>query len=147
MLAASYFLPFNGDWEVETRGGGTCAVRYKGSEDEEEIVIPRTIKKGWRLYEVTALSSYAFSGCEKLTDIEIPDSVTDIYDGAFCGCSSLTEIELPDGLTEIENWAFAHCTGLRSIKIPESVTEITTYTFEGCSNLTVILPEDLSYSY
>ncbi|MDE5547493.1 MAG: leucine-rich repeat domain-containing protein, partial [Clostridia bacterium] len=48
-----------------------------GAELTGELVIP----KG-----VTQISSYAFSGCNKIVSVEIPDSVTDVGYGAFYNC-------------------------------------------------------------
>ena len=44
------------------------------------------------LTTATKISNYAFSGCDSLTSVVIPDSVTSIGDCAFCYCNSLTNI-------------------------------------------------------
>jgi len=63
--------------------------------------------------------------CTGLTEINIPDSLTEIGDipgsvkkigwGAFEGCTGLTEITIPDSVTEIGDRAFSGCTGLTKI--------------------------------
>ena len=45
---------------------------------------------------VTAIVDGAFSNCDDLTNITIPDSLTSIGDGAFSRCDSLTNITIPD---------------------------------------------------
>ncbi len=82
--------------------------------------------------------TYAFSGCNKLTSITIPDGVTSIGDFAFYGCSSLISINIPDGVTNIGQYAFFGCNILTTIIIPDSVTNIGQYAFSGCNILTTI---------
>ena len=47
-----------------------------------------------------------------MTEITIPDSVTEIGGGAFERCSSLTEITIPDSVTKIGDSAFSGCSSL-----------------------------------
>ena len=61
---------------------------------------------------VTPIGVRAFSGCESLTNINIPNSVTTIENGAFCGCESLTNINIPNSVTMIEDWAFCGWHGI-----------------------------------
>ncbi len=92
-----------------------------------------SVKEGTKIIAPTA-----FSGCGRLTSIDIPDSVTNIGDHAFKKCKGLTSIDIPDSVTSIGDDAFQHCTGLTSVDIPDSVTSIGDYAFSGCTGLTSI---------
>ncbi len=51
----------------------------------------------------------------KLTEIIIPNSVTEIDSGAFYGCSGLTHVTIPNSVTTIGWYAFYGCSGLENI--------------------------------
>ncbi|MBR5168254.1 MAG: leucine-rich repeat domain-containing protein, partial [Salinivirgaceae bacterium] len=87
---------------------------------------------------ITNIKQYAFSGCSGLTSITIPISVTSIGDCAFYGCSSLTTATIPNTVTSIGKSAFNGCNSLTSIVIPNTVTSISHYAFYGCSSLTSV---------
>lgn len=67
-------------------------------------------------------------GCGKTT---VPKDVTKIGDYAFSGCENLVEIKLPDSVTSIGHWCFSE-SSLKSIVIPDTVTEIGSAAFWGC---------------
>jgi hypothetical protein len=80
---------------------------------------------------------------------KMPSTVTAISDYAFSGCNLLTSVLFPDGLTTIVWYAFNNCTTLKSLKIPASVTNIHSNAFFNCSGLRSIsaqsmVPIDLS---
>ncbi len=85
-----------------------------------------------------SIGGSAFSGCNSLTSVIIPDSVTSIGEYAFLGCKSLTSVTIPDSVTSIGDCAFKSCTSLTSITIPDSVTSIGGSAFYNCTNLTEI---------
>ena len=55
---------------------------------------------------------------ELVTDLIIPNTITEIKSYAFYGCGSLTSITIPDSVTSIGNGAFSGCSSLSSITIP-----------------------------
>ncbi len=82
-----------------------------------------------------------FQGCDSLTSVNIPSSVTSIEWMAFSGCDSLTSITIPSSVMSIEKEAFSLCSSLTSITIPSSVTSIGSEAFYGCSSLTSVVFE------
>jgi hypothetical protein len=94
---------------------------------------------------VRSIGESAFSWCSSLTNITIPNSVTSIGAGAFSDCSSLTNITIPNSVTSIGESAFSSCSSLTSITIPNNVTSIEYRTFISCSSLTsVIIPNSVT---
>ena len=92
------------------------------------------------IYEgTTEIENGAFSDCDDLISISIPDSVTLIDNCAFSGCTNLVDVKLPNSLKEIGREAFEGCSKLSSLFIPDSVTSIAYNSFKGCTGLTSIV--------
>ena len=87
---------------------------------------------------VTEIKSCAFSSCDSLTSVVIGDSVTSIGYDAFRYCSSLTSVVIGESVTAIGNYAFDSCSSLTSVVIPDSVTTIGDEAFWGCWSLTTV---------
>ena len=80
----------------------------------------------------------------KLTNIDIPDTVTSIKNFAFYSCTSLNSVTIPSSVTRIGHIAFKDCMSLESVTIHNNVTSIGNYAFYGCTNLkTLTLPESI----
>ncbi len=95
------------------------------------------IKKGTK-----SMADYAFSGCDSLTSITIPDSVKSIGNRVFSNCSNLKSITIPNGVRSIGNGAFQNCTSIKLVTIPDSVTNIGELAFSRCTSLTSITIPD-----
>ncbi|MBQ0118205.1 MAG: leucine-rich repeat domain-containing protein, partial [Bacteroidales bacterium] len=80
----------------------------------------------------------AYIGCNGLTSVTIPNSVTTIGNDAFNNCSSLTSVTIGNSVTTIGNYAFCDCSGLTSVTIPNSVTTIGNRAFQYCRGLTSV---------
>ena len=78
---------------------------------------------------IESIGSGAFMSCEKLTRIRFKPGTGDVTfgekgNGIFAQCWNLTDVTLPQGLTEICDNMFQSCTALSCIYIPSSVTKI-----------------------
>ncbi len=76
------------------------------------------------------IGNNAFSGCQRLTSITIPDSVTIIGKRAFAGCRNLKNIRLSNSLERIETNTFCNCHALKNVTIPESVEYLAMWAFD-----------------
>ena len=79
--------------------------------------------------------SYVFENAG-IEQIVVADGVTKIPSYLFQhGIASLTELSLPDTLTEIGVHSFSGCSVLRNLDIPASVNKIGIYAFEDATSL------------
>ncbi len=76
---------------------------------------------------VTVIGKAALS-CSGLTDITIPDCITEIGYGAFSFCDNLTSITIGKNVASIDDFAFSDCSKLTNINVAK---ENTVYHSEG----------------
>ena len=69
------------------------------------IIIPSTLGG----YPVTSIGEYAFTTCDSLISITIPNGVTNIGQSAFSPCESLINITISNSVINIGVGAFAGC--------------------------------------
>ena len=116
-----------------------------------EVVIPST---------VTKLQAYTFAGCNGLTGVTIPASVTSIEDGAFPISGDLNDIYYTGtiaqwlGITFSSPWANPINVADRvyidgklftgEVVVPSTVTEIKAHAFAFCEELTSVVFEENS---
>ena len=123
----------------------TARVTFKGNKTSSgrldyinDITIPSTVEYEGKLYSVTSIGKYAFSDCDKLLNVTVPNSVTSIGRAAFNNCRNLTEVVMPSELTSIGHWAFCGCHRLKEVIIPWRVTTIYVDAFDICDSLSSI---------
>ncbi|MCI6616952.1 leucine-rich repeat protein [Ruminococcus sp.] len=113
--------------------------KYNGNDTDVEIPFEINGQK------VTSIGNNAFSECNTIYSIVIPDSVTSIGNAAFSNCSTLESISIPDSVTSIGNAAFSNCSTLESISIPDSVESIGSSAFSWCERLkNIIIPDSVT---
>ena len=139
----------------------TCAVTGLADRNASPIsvTVPAYASDGLR---VVAVADKAFSGCQSMRFVSLPETVESvgrrafafctslsdlrlgrnsrlscIGDRAFIGCERLTVLRLGHlaGLRMVGNCAFAYCTRLHSVVLPDSLSAIPDGMFEGCRQL------------
>ena len=95
---------------------------------------------------VTFLGENVFSGCSKLTNVRLSNSISKINGGTFEDCTSLKRLTLPSSLPSIEYGAFYNCTNLTQITIPDTVTYIVAAGFSDSNDELTIYGNRNSYS-
>jgi len=100
-----------------------------------DIVINDTVTYEGANYAVTSMANAAFSGCNQLTSIVLPQTLRNLGREAFLQCTNLTSCIIPDStITEIPFEAFWKA-GLIEFRVPEGVTYIEQRSFEQMPNL------------
>lgn len=106
-------------------------------KDLRECKLPKSI---------TCIGRSAFSGCRKLTNMDIPEKVQEIGGDAFTGCDSLKEVDFQEGLERIGDNAFSNCALQDTIVFPQTLKRVVWGAFQGNSNLKAVkFPVGLEY--
>lgn len=133
--------PSTGYYEVEgvlydLSSGEAKAVGMSEGFNLTGLTLPKDING----CPVTTVGESAFSGCESLETLAIPEGVRLLEYNAFASCPNLLSVSLPTTLEEIGRGAFVLCTGMREVNIPEGV-KICEGAFLSCMSLEeVVIP-------
>jgi hypothetical protein len=133
LLASAYDAKIDGIYY--NFSGDEATVTYKQntnynytSDYSGTVIIPESVTYNNKTYGVTSIGDHAFTSCNQLTSVVIPNSVTSISFGAFAWCSGLTSITLPNSVTSIEDYAYSGCSKLEEVncyaeKVPSTNTD------------------------
>ncbi len=112
----------------EIDNGTYCVMSYDG--DEAIVTVPREY---WGK-PVTVLFDHLFAGHTEITQVNLPDTITDIGRFVFDGCTSLKTIDLPDSLDEMWQYAFAR-SSITEITLPKNLRHVSPFVFFDCKEL------------
>ncbi len=88
--------------------------------DLEELIVPSKING----IEVKELANNFLAGNTKIKRVKLSKGISVIGFDAFGGCSNLTNIIIPESVTDIEAFAFSGCTNLADIKLPSNIEKL-----------------------
>ena len=95
---------------------------------------------------VEILGRAAFGKCTDVNRIVLGDKITEIRDICFM-YSGLTELNIPDSCTNIGRYIFFVCQGLTTVNIPVDIKELNYAIFEGSYIRDLILPDDSAFAF
>lgn len=108
----------------------------------EGTMVNPTIPSG-----TTSIRAGAFHSYPNITDVVIPNTVTEIGSSAFQS-SSITSIVFPEGITNIPQACCGNCSNLANVSIPNTVTEIYAGAFQQCNSLVeIFIPSSVTKLY
>lgn len=111
---------------------GKTLVCYPMGRTEKSFTVPNGVE---------TIGRNAFYN-SSLTEIILPDSLSDIDDRAFACCKKLEGVSIPKSLKSIGVSAFEK-TGLSEISLPEGLIEINNYAFKDSQLNELYLPASL----
>ena len=83
---------------------------------------------------ITKIGEYAFRDT-KISEIEIPKTVTTIEQSAFSG-TQISILDIPDSVTTLGAYAFSHCPNLTTVTIGSGIGSLENNPFSNCTNIT-----------
>lgn len=127
------------DYAYVTNNGTITVTGYTGPGGD--VTIPASING----LPVVSIGDWAFKGCETLTNLTIPNTVTTIQEGAFWDCYYLSHIIIPNSVTSIQWGVFGNCTHLNNVTLPNSLTNIGPGAFGSAHALTsIVIPSSIT---
>ena len=87
---------------------------------------------------VTEIEDDAFEECHWLSEVAFPSSLRTIGEDSF-SCCGLTSLALPEGVVQIGQGAFSGNDFLESVTLPASLLEIDATAFEYCDEIAEII--------
>lgn len=110
------------------------AQAFENRNDIEEVYIPKSVEtidfkafflcsnlkkvdfeEGIKLKEI---NYFTFVGCEKIENMDLPNSLEAINAYSFGGCS-FTKIKIPENVEYLDSYAIRECYSLKEIELPE----------------------------
>lgn len=115
--------------------GENCVLISCETDASGTVVVPEKIEGK----KVVSIAKRAFYNCNKLKNIQLPDTVTQIDEEAFFGCSSISSFNMPDSVNKLGKSVFSNCYGLKQVKLSAGISILPQKTFYLCESLTDVI--------
>ena len=115
---------------------GSIGHQYTTADYEQFRFLARTDENG-------AITISVVGSDKGITEVTLPECVTEIGTSAFSGRTNLLSVIIPENVTTLDLYAFSDCCNLESVVIGSNVTSIGFSAFYNCAeNLVIKSPAD-----
>lgn len=122
----------------------SAILRYSSEADTRNQYYKNAVRRIEIGGGIEEISTYAFSECNGLETITIPEEIKKVGTSAFYKCYSLRNINL-SSIPYMPERLFFDCEGMKNVSIPNGILSLDTYTFSGCVNLSrVTIPDGVT---
>ena len=124
------------DFEVDgiyyLKNGNEATVTYRDlsyNSYSGDVEIPETVTHDGQTYQVTAVGSYAFAGCESLTSVKIP-YIQQVDEYAFVYCNNLSSMTVGKPFNSLGWSSFYGLNGLERLDVMD-IDQFATNSFDS----------------
>lgn len=89
-----------------------------------------TVKNG-----IARIPSEFCNACDKLTTVNLPESITEIGNYGFANCTAIAQIKLPPSIVSLQPSSFVSSRSLETVGIMQNIKGTLSKTFSGCLKL------------
>ncbi len=139
-FAASGSCGENTYWTLDEEGGTLVVFGY--GTIWSDSYMEHTFKHVVIEEGITRIGGGAFSYCEGIEDVTLPDTLTFIESSAFVNCTKLTEITIPDSVAGMDNCVFEYCSAMETVVVGSGMKELPYGTFQNCTALKNVTMRD-----
>ena len=133
------------DVDLEERLAADTWTDEYGAEYSVDMKVLKRVPKEITDYSILEgteiIGDAAFSNCQDIVYVSIPNSINEIGHYAFAGCKKIFSFIIPSGVKSIGDGAFMNCETLKSLRLSAGLVSISSDAFDGCDNLyTIFVP-------
>lgn len=133
------------DVDLEERLAADTWIDEYGAEYSVDKKVLKRVPKEITDYSILEgteiIGDAAFSNCQDIVYVSIPNSINEIGHYAFAGCKKIFSFIIPSGVKSIGDGAFMNCETLKSLRLSAGLVSISSDAFDGCDNLyTIFVP-------
>ncbi len=135
-LTKVYYTGTIEDWcNIKFNGATSNPLYYAG-----DLYINNELATDINIPEsITEIGAYQFYNASCIKMVSLPSALTSVGQSAFNSCINLRTIEFPNKVSTINSNAFTDCSSLRKVTFGENLTSIGGYVLRGCNSLDTVV--------
>lgn len=113
----------------------------------KEVSIPKSVQNIYTgAFSCSTLEKVDFASLESFLNISFHGAMVNMLESSYrlsIAGEEVTELTVPESVTELKSYVLSGCHSLKSVHLPSSLQSIGKSAFEGCDNLKDVYFEDM----